>query len=577
MLKALNRTILTASLVLLVAAVSYAQSAEPAPADKKAEAPAKAPEKKLLRTVIRNFEMMMGPNKIGGSVATAKFFEDGSRELHEKSLIRISRDMGTGTPDIFEIRSSSTKTMDAKLNTLRAESEKIEGGIKTTSTEDYTTPGKLTFTSKGPASNVNKTVDLPEGFSFTEVATQAAIARHTNDGVDRGATFKVFSEARMDFVDNSVNVIGKENLEFDGITHSGHRVSRKLPEGPAMELVDADGIPMSGMAMGIISITWVKHDPMDFEASKASISSMLDANVCVRPWRLIESMSLTLTIEGDAEEGALVKDDHYHTVKRDGNVWMLKLKHNKLSDKDAAAPELPMVEVPEDVKPFLDPTPLCQSDHEDIQAKARELARDAKDSVKVTRSIVRWVFGAVGKESGARGNATATEVLTDLKGDCTEHSALTVALLRAAGVPARNCTGIVYLTMGNKGVFGYHAWSEAWLGKWVPIDATVNEVGTTARYILFGYNEPKMDDGTAQVARTLLRTTMNITAYQLMGEDEKKVEAPKKDGEKPVEKEPAKEVPAEKPVEAPAGEPQEVPGSPKDADSETPSSLVTSK
>jgi len=37
--------------------------------------------------------------------------------------------------------------------------------------------------------------------------------------------------------------------------------------------------------------------------------------------------------------------------------------------------------------------------------------------------------------------------------------------------------------------FGYHAWDEVYLGKWIPVDATINRVCIPAGYIKLGENE----------------------------------------------------------------------------------------
>jgi len=62
-------------------------------------------------------------------------------------------------------------------------------------------------------------------------------------------------------------------------------------------------------------------------------------------------------------------------------------------------------------------------------------------------------------------------ILEEKKGDCTEHADLFNALLKAAGIPARNASG--YLLGDDSGAFSGHAWSEvAYNGDWVPVDAT---------------------------------------------------------------------------------------------------------
>ena len=64
-------------------------------------------------------------------------------------------------------------------------------------------------------------------------------------------------------------------------------------------------------------------------------------------------------------------------------------------------------------------------------------------------------------------------------GDCNEHATLLTALLRAAGIPARLSVGLVY----SRNKFFYHAWTEAFLGEWISMDATLNQMPTDVSHI----------------------------------------------------------------------------------------------
>ncbi len=72
--------------------------------------------------------------------------------------------------------------------------------------------------------------------------------------------------------------------------------------------------------------------------------------------------------------------------------------------------------------------------------------------------------------------ATASEAAESRSGDCTEHSVLLAALLRAEGIPSRVVTGIVYVEefVGEKHLFGYHMWAQALIEqRWIDLDATL--------------------------------------------------------------------------------------------------------
>ena len=47
------------------------------------------------------------------------------------------------------------------------------------------------------------------------------------------------------------------------------------------------------------------------------------------------------------------------------------------------------------------------------------------------------------------------------------------------GIPARECVGLVY----TNHAFFYHAWTEAYCGKWISMDATLNQMPADATHV----------------------------------------------------------------------------------------------
>ncbi|HKN92680.1 MAG TPA: transglutaminase family protein [Acidimicrobiia bacterium] len=86
-------------------------------------------------------------------------------------------------------------------------------------------------------------------------------------------------------------------------------------------------------------------------------------------------------------------------------------------------------------------------------------------------------------------SSSALEALHHEAGVCQDYAHLSIALLRAAGVPARYASG--YLHTGKDGRPGdtvsgeSHAWVEAWLGDWWAFDPT-NGVAVGERHALVG-------------------------------------------------------------------------------------------
>jgi hypothetical protein len=111
-------------------------------------------------------------------------------------------------------------------------------------------------------------------------------------------------------------------------------------------------------------------------------------------------------------------------------------------------------------------------------AKALGAEADTKRSdVERAKRLARWVRREVDEQALDVGFATAAEVARDRRGDCTEHAILLAALLRAAGIPSRVRAGLLYLPDGGDGhpAFGFHLWTQAWIGGWLDMDATLGD------------------------------------------------------------------------------------------------------
>ncbi len=141
------------------------------------------------------------------------------------------------------------------------------------------------------------------------------------------------------------------------------------------------------------------------------------------------------------------------------------------------------VTLPVDASKFKDtlkPEPLIQSDAPEIRRLAQEIVGNEKNSYKAAQKILDWVYTHVEK-AYVPAVSNALEVFKSLKGDCGEHTVLFTALARAAGIPARAVVGITYWPPGNG--FGYHAWSEVWVGKWIAVDPTQHSMNADATHI----------------------------------------------------------------------------------------------
>ncbi len=178
--------------------------------------------------------------------------------------------------------------------------------------------------------------------------------------------------------------------------------------------------------------------------------------------------ALRLALRGPLNENHLFNDERQYMTDMDDHTLFVA-KRPSLEDFTPA--RLPVTE--EHVAKWLEPSTFVQSDAPEIIAQAAEIVGEEKDTLEITRKLSAWVNDNVHSTYSAR-LTNALEVLSSLEGDCTEHSILFVGLARAAGVPAREVAGVVYVD-GPRPGFYFHQWAKVWVGKWIDVDPTLGQ------------------------------------------------------------------------------------------------------
>lgn len=130
------------------------------------------------------------------------------------------------------------------------------------------------------------------------------------------------------------------------------------------------------------------------------------------------------------------------------------------------------------MKDFVKPEWNIECDEEEIRSKAMEASKGRGDPLSAARNLMQWVYENLEKKP-VLSLPSALETLRTKIGDCNEHATLLTALLRAVGIPSRLCIGLAY----SRDRFFYHAWTEAYLGEWVSMDATLNQMPVDPAHI----------------------------------------------------------------------------------------------
>ena len=138
-------------------------------------------------------------------------------------------------------------------------------------------------------------------------------------------------------------------------------------------------------------------------------------------------------------------------------------------------PDVTKPEIADEFHEFLAPSHYVSADDR-VRTTAIELAagRTPRETVD---AVMAWTRENMVYETGATDvSTTAVEALALGRGVCQDFVHIAIAVLRAAGIPARYASGYLHpdgdAEIGSTVVGQSHAWLETWVGGWLPADPT---------------------------------------------------------------------------------------------------------
>lgn len=108
-----------------------------------------------------------------------------------------------------------------------------------------------------------------------------------------------------------------------------------------------------------------------------------------------------------------------------------------------------------------------------IRDRAREWSAGSVTTLDAVRKLTHQVAEFLQGGELIAETLSGPEVLACRKGKCSEFTTLLASLTRSVGVPTRVALGMRLVA----GQWMGHMWCEVWVGQWIPVDATADEVG----------------------------------------------------------------------------------------------------
>ncbi len=302
--------------------------------------------------------------------------------------------------------------------------------------------------------------------------------------IEVGDTFTIplFDPATMAQKEAVIRVSGRESVKIDKISYSAFRLEAEMWGQTLTFWLDESGTTLK--EEGLMGLTIVKSNPAraprDLEYIGEDVGEDVDfyESASVKIGRTLPDSSRIkyLKLQVNGIDDADLDPKVLNTGRQRFHEGVLEISRETPPFQNAQT--RPYEGSDEEIRAFLEPELNIESDDMAIVKKAEEIVGDEDNAFVAARRLSVWVYLNLDKMPVLT-IPSATEVLRTRVGDCNEHATLLTALLRASGIPAKLSIGLTY----SRGEFFYHAWTEAYVGEWISMDATLDQSPVDATHI----------------------------------------------------------------------------------------------
>lgn len=311
-------------------------------------------------------------------------------------------------------------------------------------------------------------------------------------GMDIGRKYRyhIFSPKTLSLMEVNQKVLGFKRSE--------------LFEGPAFEI--------ETRASGINSKLWIntrgemvfemvgvlitaKEDERSaerfiYEASLSKKDILLDYSL-VKADRVIPNprslRELRLQVSGLDEPRLIISDERQRArILREGDSAVVEFIVSTAKPGECSPLVLPISK--REYSRYLRPSFRIESANGEIVQRANQILGGEENSLIAVRKLAHWVSNYL--EDALVDSFSALDALHRKKGECQAHAHLYTALCRSVGIPTKVVSGLVYMEeMG----FLYHAWAESFVGYWIAVDPTFDQVPADATHVKLAEGEDLRD------------------------------------------------------------------------------------
>lgn len=417
------------------------------------------------------FGLYMNGNKVGYAESSVELGADGSVVTTEDAVFKLNM---VGAKQDMRIYSKRIYGPDGALQRIESQVDDIAGTNRFNGTVEG---DQFVLTSEVAGQKSRGVLPVPDE-SLEDLLKQAKLVQgdpHIGDTIE----FAIFEPMYQTELAGVSEIVGIEKRVLDGVELKVFKF-RTLLEKMGIESVSyvtEDGTVLEDRIAGGIITMRLEPEAMakniDY-SNDVIVSNAARVDEPIADPRTREKVELR--ISGPLNSEHLFNNTRQKFVQHDGGYHFTGAKLKITADQ---ASHLPLQD-PEAAE-WLKPSLFVQSDHPQLVEKAQEIVGNEANAFRVVEKLSDWVYDNVETAFSAR-LTNSLEVLDHMEGDCTEHSMLFIGLARAAGIPAREVAGLIYVEGPEPG-FYFHQWATVWIGRWIDVDPTFNQPVADATHI----------------------------------------------------------------------------------------------
>lgn len=162
-------------------------------------------------------------------------------------------------------------------------------------------------------------------------------------------------------------------------------------------------------------------------------------------------------------------------------------------------------------KKYLASGQYLETETKKIQELTKKILAGEKDAWQAAQKLLHWVYGYIHADLSPETLSTE-QILASRNGKCVEYAILFTSLARTAGLPTRLVMGERY----NGTIWVAHMWNEIWVGEWIAVDPSHNQIAPDALLLKFMDSETVLG---VQKLRNSLTGNLELQINELKTEE----------------------------------------------------------